>query len=71
MFEGQIDRRGDREGLPKEVLFEGEQELLKQIHDLNKELKEKGWSESEPPKVTQPSFLRTDIGIDEPSHRFD
>ena len=40
MFEGQIDRRGERENLPKEILFEGEQELLKKIHHIKKELKE-------------------------------
>jgi len=62
MFEGQIDRGGDREGLPKEILFESEQELLKRIHEIKKELKETEWSESPPPKVTQPSFLRTDLG---------
>ena len=71
MFEGQIDRRGERENLPKEILFEGEQELLEKIHDIKKELKETEWSESEPPKITQPSFLRTDLGEDEVSHRFD
>ena len=36
MFEGQIDRRGERENLPKEILFEGEKELLKQIHEIKK-----------------------------------
>ena len=71
MFEGQIDRRGEREGLPKEILFEGEQELLNKIHDIKKELKETEWSESPPPKITQPSFLRTDLGEDEVSFRFD
>ena len=71
MFDGQIDRRGEREGLPKEILFEGEQELLKKIHHIKKDLEETEWSESLPPKVTQPSFLRTDIGLDEPSHKFD
>ena len=71
MFEGQIDRRGDLEDLPKEILFEEEQELLEKIHDLKKRLGTEGWSESPPPKVTQPSFLRTDLGEDEPSHRFD
>ena len=70
MFEGQIDRRGEREGLPKENLFEGEQELLKRIHEIKKELKETEWSESEPPNITQPSFLRTDLGEDEVSFRF-
>ena len=70
MFEGQIDRRGEREGLPKEILFEGEQELLNKIHDIKKELKETEWSKIPPPKVTQPSFLRTDLGEDEVSFRF-
>ena len=70
MFEGQIERRGEREDLPKEILFEGQQELLKQIHDLKNRLKREEWSEKEPPKVTQPSFLRTDLGEDEVSFRF-
>jgi hypothetical protein len=30
----QIDRKGERENLLKEILFEGEQELLKKIHEL-------------------------------------
>ena len=70
MFDGQIDRRGERENLPKEILFEGEQELLEKIHDIKKELKESEWSEREPPKITQPSFLRTDLGEEEVSCRF-
>ena len=64
MFEGEINQRNKKENLPKEFLFDGEQELLKQIHEIKNELKESEWSENEPPKVTQPSFLRTDIGID-------
>ena len=71
MFEGQIDRRGEREELPKEILFESEQELLKKIHNLKKRLGTEGWSESPPPKVTQPSFLRTDLGEDEVSFKFE
>ena len=71
MFEGQIDRKGDREDLPKEILFKGEQEMLKLIHDLKKRLGTEGWSKKEPPKVTQPSFLRTDLGEDEVSFRFE
>ena len=67
----QIDRRGDREGLPKEILFEGEQELLKRIHEIKKELKETEWAESPPPKITQPSFLRTDLWEDEVSFKFE
>ena len=71
MFEGQIDGRGEREGLPKEILFEGERELLKKIHDIKNELKETELSENEPPKVTQPSFLKTDLGEDEVSFKFE
>ena len=70
MFEGQIDRMGDREDLPKEILFESEQELLKRIHEIKNELKESEWSESPPPQVTQPSFLRTDLGEEELSLKF-
>ena len=70
MFEGQFDRRGERENLPKEILFESEQELLKRIHEIKNELKESEWSESDPPKITQPSFLRTDLGEDEVSFNF-
>ncbi len=50
-----------------EILFDGEQELLKRIHEIKKELKETEWSESEPPKFTQPSFLRRDLGEEEKS----
>jgi hypothetical protein len=57
----QIDRKGERENLLKEILFEGEQELLKKIHELK----------NEPPKFTQTSFLRTDLGEDEVSFKFD
>ncbi|MDP6464973.1 MAG: hypothetical protein QGH65_13845, partial [SAR324 cluster bacterium] len=70
MLEGQIDRMGDREDLPKEILFEGEQELLKRIHEIKNELKDSEWSESPPPKFTQPSFLREDLGEDDLSLRF-
>ena len=71
MFEGEINSRKDKENLPKEFLSDGEQEMFKQVHLLKNELREKGCSESDHPKITQPSFLRTDIGLDEPSHRFD
>ena len=58
LFEGEINQRNEKENLPKEFLFDGEQEMLKQVHLLKNELREKGWSESDPPKITQPSFLR-------------
>ena len=68
---GQIDRRGEREGLPKEILFESEHELLKRIHEIKNELNESEWSESPPPKVTQPSFLRTDLGEERVLFKFE
>ena len=71
MFEGQIDRRGERENLPKEILFEGEQELLKKIHQIKNELRDSEWSENEPPKETQPSFFRTELGEEEVSFKFE
>ena len=58
------------EKFTKECLCDGEQELLKRIHEIKNELKESEWSENEPPKVTQPSFLRTDSGEDEVSFKF-
>ena len=61
---------GEREGLPKEILFDGEQVFLNKNHEIKKELKETEWSESPPPKITQPSFLRTDLGEDEVSFKF-
>ena len=45
----QIDRKGERENLLKEILFEGEKELLKKIHHINRELIETEWSEIPPP----------------------
>ena len=67
MFEGEINSRNEKENLPKEFLFDGEQEMLKQVHLLKNELREKGLSEGDSPNITQPSFLRTDLGKDEVS----
>ena len=47
------------------------QDMLKQVHLLKNELRDKGWSESDPPKITQPSFLRTDLEEDELSFKFE
>ena len=58
----QINYFDREEKFPKEFLFDGEQELLKKFHHIKKELKEPEWSQSPPPKVTQPSFLRTNLG---------
>ena len=43
-----------------EILNEFEQEMLKHVHDLKKDLKEKGWTQRDSPEVSQTSFLRSD-----------
>ena len=49
-----------KEGLPNEYQYEFEQEMLKQVHDLKNDLREKGWWERETPEVSQTSFLRSE-----------
>ena len=50
---------GEKERLPEEFQYEFEQEMLKHIHELKNELREKGWTQRDlPPEVHQPSFLR-------------
>ena len=34
--------------------------MLKHVHDLKKDLREKGWWERETPEVSQTSFLRSE-----------
>ena len=61
IYEGEINGHGEKERLPEEFQYEFEQEMLKHIHDLKKELREKGWTQRDlPPEVHQPSFLRGD-----------
>ena len=50
-----------KERLPEEFQYEFVQEMLKHIHELKNELREKGWTQRDlPPEVHQPSFLRGD-----------
>ena len=48
----------EKEELPKEFQYEFEQEMLKHIHDLRNELREKGWMQRDSPEISQTSFLR-------------
>ena len=59
VYEGEINGRGEKEGLPTEYQYEFEQEMLKHVHDLKNDLREKGWWERETPEVSQTSFLRS------------
>ena len=60
IYKGEINGHGEKEGLPTEYQYEFEQEMLKHIHDLRIELREKGWREGESPEVSQTSFLKSD-----------
>ena len=55
-----INGHGEKEGLPTENQYEFEQEMLKHVHDLKKDLREKGWVQKESPEVHQTSLLRSD-----------
>ena len=60
VYDCEINGHGEKEGLPTEYQFEFEQGILKQVYDLKKDLREKGWWERETPKVSQTSFLRSE-----------
>ena len=60
VFNGEINGNGEKEGLPTEYQYEFEQEMLKHVHDLKNDLREKGWWERETPAVSQTSFLRSE-----------
>ena len=60
VYEGEINGHGEKEGLPTEYQYEFEQEMLKNVHDLKKDLREKGWREGNSPEVSQTSFLRSE-----------
>ena len=62
---GEINGHGEKEGLPTEYQYEFEQEMLKNVHDLKKDLREKGWREGNSPEVSQTSILRNNLGEDE------
>jgi len=59
---GEINGRGTSEGNTEEVIFEGEQELLKGVYERKKELLDtKRWEITEKQSTTQPSFIRNDL----------
>ena len=59
-YKGEINGHGEKEGLPTEYQYEFEQEMLKHVHDLKKDLREKGWWVRDNAKVSQTSFLRSE-----------
>ena len=71
VYEGEINGHGEKEGLPTEYQYEFEQEMLKHVHDLKKDLREKGWWERETPEVSQTSFLRSEDSDAELGFKFE
>ena len=62
VYEGEINGHGEKEGLPTEYQYEVEQEILKHVHDLKKDLREKGLvgkrlTKGFPNLITKESFL--------------
>ena len=71
VYEGEINGQGEMEGLPTEYQYDFEQEMLKHVHDLKKDLREKGWWERETPEVSQTSFLSSENWDAELGFRFE
>ena len=71
VYEGEINGHGEKEGLPTEYQYEFEQEMLKHVHDLKKDLREKGWWERETPEVSQTSFLSSENSDAELGFKFE
>ena len=71
VYEGEINGHGEKEGLPTEYQYEFEQEMLKHVHDLKKDLREKGWWERETPEVSQTSFFRSEESDAELGFKFE
>ena len=71
VYEGEINGHGEKESLPTEYQYDFEQEMLKHVHDLTKDLREKGWCERETPKVSQTSFLRCENSYAELGFKFE
>ena len=70
-YDCKINVYGKKEGLPTEYQYEFEQEMLKHVHDLKKDLREKGWWERETPEVSQTSFLSSENSDAELGFKFE
>ena len=70
-YDCKINVYGKKEGLPTEYQYEFEQEMLKHVHDLKKDLREKGWWERETPEVSQTSILRSENSDAELGFKFE
>ena len=69
--EGEINGHVEKKGLPIENQYEFEKEMLKHVHDLKNELREKGWWERETPEVFQTSLLKSENSDAELGFKFE
>jgi len=60
-YDGGINVRGTSEESQKEEVFEGEQEMIKRVHEIKNGLLESRWIIQEKESISQPSFLKTEI----------
>jgi len=60
-YDVKINDRGTPEDSPKEEAFEGEQEMLKRVHEIKNGLMESRWVIQDKESIFQPSFLKTKI----------
>ena len=60
-YNGEINGRVTSEDSLKEEVFEGEQEMLKRVHEIKKGLMESRWIIQDKESISQPSFLKTEI----------
>ena len=71
VYEGEINGNGEKEGLPTEFQYEFEQEMLKHIHEIKKNLREKRWILRDSPEFSQTSFLRSENSDAELGFKFE
>ena len=60
-YDGVINGKGTSEDSPKEEVFDGEQEMLKRVHDIKTGLMESRWVIQDKESISQPSFFKTEI----------
>ena len=71
LYEGKLNGYLEKKGLSTEYQYKFEQEMLKHVHDLKIDLREKGWLERESPEVSQTSFLRSENSDTELGFKFE
>ena len=72
IYVGEINGLQQKERLHEKFQYEFEQEMLKHVHELKNELREKGCTQRDlPPEVHQTSFLRGDESDAQLGFKFD